>query len=145
MNAMIPEDIIEWSDLEPPPEGRWFQFTFQVADKMVMHGMSAAIYHLLKAEEFTRRHRTMGADEIWSWHVGARLLLSPVENSEGIGEIILGSYLVGRGRLQVVLTTGHAQAERPLGVWSLLDCVVVYAVRFGDFEIVPDGWELDYG
>ena len=105
---MTPEDIIDTLGLEPHPEGGWFGETFRAVSGGSERSVSTAICHLLKAEEQSRWHRVVDADEIWNWYAWSSLLLSLSENGRGRQEILLVANIVAGERPKAVV---------PKGVW----------------------------
>ena len=67
---MTPEDIIDTLGLEPHPEGGWFRETFRAVSSGCERSTSTAIYYMLKADEQSRWHRVVDADEIWNRYAG---------------------------------------------------------------------------
>ena len=70
---MTPEDIIDTLGLEPHPEGGWIRETFRAISSHRERSTSIAIYYMLKADEQSRWHRVVDADEICNWYAGVRL------------------------------------------------------------------------
>lgn len=142
---MTPEDIIDTLGLEPHPEGGWFRETFRADAGATARGASTAIYYLLKAEEQSRWHRVIDADEVWNWYAGASLELRLSDELRGPEEIVLGSDLIAGERPQAVVPKGVWQSARPRDGWVLVGCIVAPAFRFEGFEMAPVGWEPERG
>ena len=137
---MTPEDIIDTLGLEPHPEGGWFRETFRALSSDCKRSTSTAIYYMLKADEQSRWHRVVDADEIWNWYAGGALLMSLLGDAHGREEHTLGANIVAGERPQVVVPKGVWQSARPRDGWALVGCIVAPAFRFEGFEMAPDGW-----
>jgi uncharacterized protein len=130
------ERIIELLRLEPHPEGGWYRETFRDAATPGGRAASTAIYFLLKAGERSHWHR-VDAVEIWHWHAGAPLELSIWEEGKAPARLRLGADLGAGERPQGVVPTGHWQAARSLGDWTLVGCTVAPGFEFAGFELAP--------
>jgi len=71
---MTPEDIIETLSLAPHPEGGHYLETWRHGEGDA-RGAGTAIYHFLRAGEFSHWHR-VDATEIWHFYAGAPIELS---------------------------------------------------------------------
>mgnify|MGYP001158611643 CR=1 FL=1 len=142
---MTPEDIIDSLGLEPHPEGGWFRETFRAVSRGSERSTSSAIYYMLKADEQSRWHRVLDADEIWNWYAGGPLLMMLSGDARGREELILGANIVADERPQVVVPKGVWQSASPRDGWAFVGCIVAPAFRFEGFEMASDGWEPEHG
>lgn len=136
------ERIIAHLGLQPHPEGGWYRQTWAGPD---LHNgtdrraSGTAILFLLQAGERSHWHR-VDADEIWIWNAGAPLMLSVGQAQAR--DIRLGPDVLGGEVVQALVPTGHWQAARSLGDWTLVSCTVSPGFRFEGFELAAPGFDL---
>jgi hypothetical protein len=135
---MTADEIIEALGLHPHPEGGHYRETWRhVADEG--RGAGTAIYHLLKAGEFSHWHR-VDAAEVWHFYAGAPLELSTYLVGLPVERRRLGQHLTRGERPQLIVDPGVWQAARSLGDWTLVGCTVSPAFEFEHFELAPPNW-----
>ncbi|MBF9036585.1 cupin [Rhodobacterales bacterium HKCCE2091] len=136
---MTADEIIARLSLEPHPEGGHYRQTWAAGGEGRPAG--TAIHFLLRAGERSHWHR-VDADEVWLFHAGAPLILSMAETAAGpaVDHVLAGDLTLGAP--QIVVPTGHWQAARSTGDWTLVSCIVVPGFRFEGFELAPEGFEI---
>lgn len=137
MNA---EQIVEILDLAPHPEGGWYRQSWQAENDGRPWGTS--IYFLLKAGERSHWH-TVDAEEIWFFHSGDPLCLSISDTAEGPRrDQILGPDLAAGQLPQLLVPTGHWQAARTTGSFTLVSCTVTPGFQFEGFTLAEPGFDI---
>jgi uncharacterized protein len=132
------ERIIGQLGLAPHPEGGWYRQTW-VGPVVAGRPSGTAILFLLKAGECSHWHH-VDADEIWLWHAGAPVVLSI--GVERAVDTVLGPDVLAGQSPQVVVPTGHWQAARSAGAYSLVSCTVSPGFDFAGFVLAPAGFDL---
>lgn len=130
--------IIAHLGLQPHPEGGWYRQTW-VGPDLYGRASGTAILFLLQAGERSHWHR-VDADEIWIWNAGAPLILS--QGATTAHDIRLGPDVLGGEVVQSVVPTGHWQAARSTGDWTLVTCTVSPGFRFDGFELAAAAFDL---
>jgi predicted cupin superfamily sugar epimerase len=132
--------IIRLLKLKPHPEGGYFRETFRDPDGRRAH--STAIYFLLERGQASRWHR-VDAAEVWHWYGGAPLELLIAKDRKRPKARILGGDLSKGERPQIVVPSGHWQAARSMGDYTLAGCTVAPGFLFEAFELgeMPSAWE----
>ena len=136
------ERIIAALSLAPHPEGGWYRQTWIAEAASGTRAAGTAILFLLRAGERSHWHR-VDATEIWHFHAGAPLILSIA--AEGTGparDLRLGPDVLAGETPQGLVPTGHWQAARSTGTWTLVGCTVSPGFRFEGFELAPPGFEI---
>lgn len=134
--------IIETLGLAPHPEGGWFRQTWvaEAADGRRASGTS--ILFLLREGERSHWHR-VDATEIWHFHAGAPLILSIAPHRTGpASDLRLGPRLLDGEMPQGIVPTGHWQAARSTGDWTLVGCTVSPGFRYEGFELAPPEFDI---
>ncbi|MEP2784289.1 MAG: cupin domain-containing protein [Pseudoruegeria sp.] len=138
MNAA---EIITKLNLHPHPEGGYYRQTW-IDEPKEGRSNGTCIYFLLKAGESSHWHR-VDATEIWHYYAGAPLILSRSETDTGPAtEAVLGPDLLAGQFPQLIVKTGHWQAARSTGDWTLVGCTVSPGFRFEGFELAPVGFSI---
>jgi uncharacterized protein len=128
---------IEAFKLLPHPEGGYYREVIrsQRPIEMPVQGSRKAltsIYFLLCRSEVSRWHR-VASDEVWIWLDGSPLDLHVSDLSGYAVETLQTS------NRQWMVPSGHWQAARTQGDYSLMACVVAPGFEFADFELIrPD-------
>jgi len=137
---MTAEEIIELLKLAPHPEGGFYRETWRADNAGRAHG--TAIYFLLKEGVQSHWHR-VDAAEMWHFYAGAPLELLISEADEGPATAhTLGPDLATGARPQVIVPTGHWQAARSLGPWTLVGCTVSPGFEFDGFELAAPAFDI---
>ena len=136
------DDIIARLNLAPHPEGGYFRETWRADAPEGARAAGTAIYFLLKAGESSHWHK-VDATEIWHHYAGAPLILSLSETDEGPKrDHILGPDLATGEIPQLIVPTGHWQAARTTGDWTLVGCTVSPGFDFAGFTLAPPGFDI---
>jgi hypothetical protein len=136
---MTADQIIEQLKLEPHPEGGWYRQTWVAENEGRPTG--TCIYFLLKAGEASHWHR-VDAAEIWLYHAGAPLVLSLSETDEGPATDHLLTPDLTKGAPQLIVPTGHWQAARTTGDYTLVSCTVSPGFQFEGFELAAQEFDI---
>lgn len=133
-----PEHLIELLELEPHPEGGYYNQTWRAASDGERPS-GTAIYFLLRAGEESHWHRVDSA-ELWHHYAGASLSLQTWTQGAPVVTRRLGTDLVGGERPQLVVEPGEWQSARTLGDWTLVGTTVSPGFEFEHFELAEPGW-----
>lgn len=137
---MTADDIITHLDLRPHPEGGWYRQTWQDGASPRAHG--TCIYFLLKDGGASHWHK-VDAAEIWHYYAGAPIELRLSSNDSGPAKThILGPDLLAGQAPQVIVPTGHWQAARTTGSYTLVGCTVSPGFTFDGFTLAPAEFEI---
>lgn len=136
---MTAEEIIDRLGLQRHPEGGWYKETWRAENDGRPTG--TCIYFLLGAGEASHWHR-VDAAEIWFYHAGAPLVLSMSAGDEGPASDHLLCPDLTKGAPQIVVPTGHWQAARSTGDWTLVSCTVSPGFQFEGFELADPGFDI---
>ncbi|KIC33511.1 cupin domain-containing protein [Leisingera sp. ANG-S5] len=139
---MDADRIIEHLGLQQHPEGGWYKETWRAENEGRPTG--TCIYFLLKAGESSHWHR-VDATEIWLYHAGAPLVLSMAATDEGPVQDHLLTPDLTKGAPQLIVPTGHWQAARTTGAFTLLSCTVSPGFEFEGFELAAPGFDIPRG
>lgn len=131
---MTPQEIITHLNLAPHPEGGYFRQTWVATNEGRPTG--TCIYFLLKDGEQSHWHK-VDATEIWLYHSGAPLVLSLSETTNGPATDHLLTPDLTQGAPQIVVPTGHWQAARTTGDYTLVSCTVSPGFSFDGFTLAP--------
>lgn len=137
--TMTAEDIIQTLELQRHPEGGWYRETWRAENDGRPTG--TCIYFLLGAGESSHWHK-VDATEIWLYHAGAPLTLSLSATDEGPATEHLLSPDLTQGRPQILVPTGHWQAARSTGDWTLVSCTVSPGFDFAGFVLADPGFDI---
>ncbi len=137
--TMTAEDIIQTLELQRHPEGGWYRETWRAENDGRPTG--TCIYFLLGAGESSHWHK-VDATEIWLYHAGAPLTLSLSATDEGPATEHLLSPDLTEGRPQILVPTGHWQAARSTGDWTLVSCTVSPGFDFAGFVLADPGFDI---
>ena len=136
---MTAQEIIKKLDLQPHPEGGWYRQTWHADNEGRATG--TCIYFLLAAGENSHWHR-VDAAEIWLYHSGAPLVLSLAETEQGPARDHLLTPDLSQGEPQLIVPTGHGQAARTTGDYTLVSCTVSPGFQFEGFELAVPGFDI---
>ena len=139
---MTADEIIAHLSLQPHPEGGYYRETWRGPDGSEGRASGTCIYFLLKAGEASHWHR-VDAVEIWHYYAGAPLILSLSETDAGPAtEHVLGPDLASRQAPQIIVPTGHWQAARSTGAFTLVGCTVSPGFEFSGFELAAPEFDI---
>lgn len=136
MNA---DQIIAQLKLAPHPEGGYFRQTW-IADNQG-RPTGTCIYFLLKRGENSHWHK-VDATEIWLYHAGAPLILSLSGTDDGPAHDHLLSPDLTKGQPQIIVPTGHWQAARTTGDFTLVSCTVSPGFSFDGFTLAAPDFDI---
>lgn len=137
---MTADEIIAKLNLAPHPEGGYYRQTW-VADNAGRPD-GTCIYFLLKDGEASHWHH-VDAVEIWHYYAGAPLVLSMADADAGPAvDHLLGPDLAADQAPQIIVPTGHWQAARTTGDWTLVGCTVSPGFQFSGFTLAPVGFDI---
>lgn len=139
---MQADEIITHLNLAPHPEGGYYRQTWIAEAEGNARPAGTCIYFLLKRDENSHWHR-VDAAEIWHYYAGAPLILSLSETEQGPArDLTLGPDILAGEAPQLIVPTGHWQAARSTGDWTLVGCTVSPAFRFEGFELAAPGFDI---
>ncbi|MCO4846509.1 MAG: cupin domain-containing protein [Yoonia sp.] len=137
---MTAQDIIAQLNLAPHPEGGFYRQTWVAENEG--RPIGTCIYFLLKDGEASHWHR-VDAVEIWHYYAGAPLILSMAAMDAGPAtDHVLGGDLAAGALPQIIVQTGHWQAARTTGDWTLVGCTVSPGFDFAGFTLAPAGFDI---
>ncbi|OBY27042.1 cupin domain-containing protein [Leisingera sp. JC1] len=139
---MDADRIIKHLGLQQHPEGGWYKETWRAENEGRPTG--TCIYFLLRAGEASHWHR-VDAAEIWLYHAGAPLELSMAATDEGPAQDHLLTPDLAKGAPQLIVPTGHWQAARTTGAFTLVSCTVSPGFEFEGFELAAPGFDIPRG
>tara|TARA_B110000908_G_C10228385_1_gene439227 strand:+ start:1045 stop:1464 length:420 start_codon:yes stop_codon:yes gene_type:complete len=139
---MTAQDIIERLRLEPHPEGGFYRQTWQAENEG--RAVGTCIYFLLKDGRHSHWHK-VDATEIWLFHAGAPLVLSLSATDEGPATDHLLSPDLSMGEPQLIVPTGHWQAARTTGDYTLVSCTVSPGFEFSGFTLAAPSFDIPRG
>jgi predicted cupin superfamily sugar epimerase len=139
---MTAQDIIERLGLEPHPEGGFYRQTWQAENEG--RAVGTCIYFLLKDGGHSHWHK-VDATEIWLFHAGAPLVLSLSAIDEGPATDHLLSPDLSMGEPQLMVPTGHWQAARTTGDYTLVSCTVSPGFEFSGFTLAAPSFDIPRG
>ncbi|WP_460273397.1 cupin domain-containing protein [Celeribacter sp. ULVN23_4] len=139
---MQADEIIAHLNLAPHPEGGYYRQTWIAETEGDARPAGTCIYFLLKQGENSHWHR-VDAAEIWHYYAGAPLILSLSETEKGPArDLTLGPDIFAGEAPQLIVPTGHWQAARSTGDWTLVGCTVSPGFRFEGFELAAPGFDI---
>ena len=139
---MTAQDIIERLGLEPHPEGGFYRQTWQAENEG--RAVGTCIYFLLKDGGHSHWHK-VDATEIWLFHAGAPLVLSLSATDEGPATDHLLSPDLSMGEPQLIVPSGHWQAARTTGDYTLVSCTVSPGFEFSGFTLAAPSFDIPRG
>jgi predicted cupin superfamily sugar epimerase len=139
---MTAQDIIERLGLEPHPEGGFYRQTWQAENEG--RAVGTCIYFLLKDGGHSHWHK-VDATEIWLFHAGAPLVLSLSAIDEGPATDHLLSPDLSMGEPQLIVPSGHWQAARTTGDYTLVSCTVSPGFEFSGFTLAAPSFDIPRG
>lgn len=131
----------QWIDrlnLQPHPEGGYYQETFRAAGTIDALGRSysTAIYYLLLEDHFSAFHRIQ-SDELWHFYAGSTLEVVVLEPDGSLKVHRLGSDWEQGDRFQLAVPAHRWFASRMAdpATYALVGCTVAPGFDFRDFEM----------
>jgi len=137
---MTADAIIAKLNLAPHPEGGYYRQTWVAENEGRPTG--TCIYFLLKDGAASHWHH-VDAVEIWHYYAGAPLILSMAATDAGPAtDHILGPDFNADQAPQIIVPTGHWQAARTTGDWTLVGCTVSPGFQFSGFTLAAQGFDI---
>ncbi|GLQ88976.1 cupin domain-containing protein [Dyella flagellata] len=140
--ASVVDDLIRQLNLQPHPEGGYYQRTYQSNEYVVKtdntrRRASTGIYYLLHGQAYSAWHR-IDSDEMWHFYGGDPLLIHVLDDGGEWRVRRLGNPLLEpAASFQLVVPAGcwfAAEREGTLG-YSLVGCTVAPGFEFDTFEL----------
>ena len=140
---MTANQIIEFLQLQPHPEGGWYKQTWKSEDTLSGRASGTSIYFLLKAGEISHWHK-IDSVEIWHYYDGSPLILriANEENTE-IATKILGPNLAKSQSPQILVNKNLWQSAETTGDYTLVGCTVSPGFEFSKFTLAPKNFKLN--
>lgn len=139
-NRPSAKEIIEKLNLEPHPEGGYYRETYR-GNEEVKRGNGAsrnagtAIYFLLTSGVCTEWHR-FGADELWHFYTGDKLVIETVDPEGNFKQFLLGEKITGDEHFQQLIPKHCWQRAYCTGQYSLAATTVFPGFEFDDLEMI---------
>ncbi|MFT7594525.1 MAG: putative cupin superfamily sugar epimerase [Paracoccaceae bacterium] len=144
---MTADQIIAHLGLAPHPEGGWYRQTWVASNAERPTGRPSGrpsgtcIYFLLTEGQASHWHK-VDATEIWLFHSGAPLILSLSATDQGPATDHILCPDLTRGAPQIIVPTGHWQAARSTGAYTLASCTVSPGFQFNGFTLAEPGFDI---
>ena len=124
------KDIIQKFELEPHPEGGFYQRTF-----LAENNSFSSILFLLVKDNFSAFHK-IKSDEQWNWFYGDDIVIHEIDTDGKYQRAILSDKSENLN-FQYVVKGGNWFASECCGEhgFTLCGCTVVPAFHFDDFEM----------
>ncbi|MBG9984618.1 cupin domain-containing protein [Aerococcaceae bacterium DSM 111022] len=144
------EDWIEYYQLEPHPEGGFFNQVEKSKDMLdegngKFRARYTSIYFLLTHENPSRFHR-LTSDEIWYYHTGSPLTVHMISPEGEYQTVELGTDIKAGQVLQYTVPKGYlfgSTVEEP-NTYALVSCMVAPGFEYDDFELFTRADMLDH-
>lgn len=133
------EQLIDFLNLEPHPEGGYYRETYRSAETVKRNGeetknAGTGIYFLIPAAVCTNWHR-VGSDELWHFYNGDKLVLEIITTDGKFKQILLGDNPTNCS-FQELVAKNCWQRAYSTGDYSLVGCTVAPGFEFEDFEMI---------
>ena len=140
------DQLIRALDLKPHPEGGYYRETYRCEELISQPCLPArfkgdrhygtAIYYMLKAGDVSRLHR-IASDEVWHFYLGGPMTVVELKPDGSSDQVVLGTDVIGRQRLQHVVKAGSwfGAYPNPGTDYALVGCTVAPGFDFVDLEI----------
>ncbi len=136
---MTLQEVLKHFNLQPHPEGGYFQETYRSKDSFGDRSCSTAIYYLLPKGAHSRFHR-IKSDEIWHFYLGGPLRIAELGREGSLKETLLGANVTKGQVLQYCVPAGVWFGARPAQgtEYALVGCTVSPGFDYADFEIATE-------
>lgn len=139
-NSPTTQEVIEKLDLKPHPEGGYYRETYRGNEEVERGDGSSrnagtAIYFLLTSEVCTDWHR-FGADELWHFYTGDKLIIETVDPEGNFNQLLLDNRFTGEGQFQQLIPKHCWQRAYSTGQYSLVGTTVFPGFEFDDLEMI---------
>ncbi|WP_027964967.1 cupin domain-containing protein [Halalkalibacillus halophilus] len=148
MQTLVPEVLIDKLQLEPHPEGGFYNVT-HVSEQKIKNESSqtedqeralfTSIYFLLRSEDRSHFHR-LKSDELWYYHGGSSLTVHMIGLDGSYETKKVGMDVVNGEHPQVLVPKGTifgSTVDDP-ETFSLVGCMVAPGFDFNDFELFSE-------
>ena len=130
-------EIIKQFNLSPHPEGGWFREIVRSKNSLIREdgqrrNLITGIYYLLEKDAKSAWHRVKNADEIWIYLSGDPLNLLYLDDDNNL----LRNLILDSNNPVVMVPSGHWQAAKCKGEFTLVSCCVGPGFDFKDFELL---------
>lgn len=143
MNPIV-QQIIQFYQLLPHPEGGYYKETYRSAELIPLNSLperftgernfSTAIYFLLVENSFSAFHRIQ-SDECWHFYTGDSVDIHVLHPNGNYELIKLGNNIEIGEQYQAMVPAGAWFASKTNGNYSLVGCTVSPGFDFADFEL----------
>lgn len=146
MTSFSAQDIINYYDLLPHPEGGFYRETYRSIESINKSALpekfggdrnfSTAIYFLLEQGNFSAFHK-IKSDECWHFYAGETLEIYVIHPSGELQVIKLGKNIGNGETFQWVVPAGCWFASVPSDktAYAFVGCTVAPGFDFADFEL----------
>ena len=130
-------EIIKKFNLSPHPEGGWYREIVRSKSSLTREdgqkrNFITGIYYLLERDAKSAWHRVKNADEIWIYLSGDPLNLLCLDDDNNL----LRNLILDSNNPVEMVPSGHWQAAKSKGEYTLVSCCVGPGFDFKDFELL---------
>ena len=130
-------EIIKKFNLSPHPEGGWYREIVRSNSSLTREdgqkrNFITGIYYLLERDAKSAWHRVKNADEIWIYLSGDPLNLLCLDDDNNL----LRNFILDSNNPVEMVPSGHWQAAKSKGEYTLVSCCVGPGFDFKDFELL---------
>ena len=130
-------EIIKKFNLSPHPEGGWYREIVRSKSSLTREdgqkrNFITGIYYLLERDAKSAWHRVKNADEIWIYLNGDPLNLLCLDDDNNL----LRNLILDSNNPVEMVPSGHWQAAKSKGEFTLVSCCVGPGFDFKDFELL---------
>ena len=130
-------EIIKKFNLLPHPEGGWYREIVRSKSSLTREdgqkrNFITGIYYLLERDAKSAWHRVKNADEIWIYLSGDPLNLLCLDDDNNL----LRNLILDSNNPVEMVPSGHWQAAKSKGEYTLVSCCVGPGFDFKDFELL---------
>ena len=130
-------EIIKKFNLSPHPEGGWYREIVRSKSSLTREdgqkrNFITGIYYLLERDAKSAWHRVKNADEIWIYLSGDPLNLLCLDDDNNL----LRNLILDSNNPVEMVPSGHWQAAKSKGEYTLVSCSVGPGFDFKDFELL---------
>ena len=130
-------EIIKKFNLSPHPEGGWYREIVRSKSSLTREdgqkrNFITGIYYLLERDAKSAWHRVKNADEIWIYLSGNPLHLLCLDDDNNL----LRNLILDSNNPVEMVPSGHWQAAKSKGEYTLVSCCVGPGFDFKDFELL---------
>ncbi len=140
MHNQTADEIIQMLDLQPHPEGGFYQSTYTGEESIevssAIRNLFTSIYFLLRSQDVSHFHR-LKSDELWYFHKGSPIEIHMIEPNGEYKKVKLGLNLAEGESPQYLVPKNTIFGSTVLeeNSFSLVGCMVAPGFDFDDFKI----------